>query len=92
MPLGHLRLPLVVVIVVIVVVVVTVVVLIVVLVAVAVVVVVVIVVIVVVVGLDPSLETGLPAHIRAQAEVAIEEADLILLVIEGMAAPTSTDH
>jgi GTP-binding protein len=43
-------------------------------------------------GLDPSLETGLPAHIRAQAEVAIDEADLILFVLEGNAPPTSTDH
>lgn len=43
-------------------------------------------------GLDPSLETGMPAHIRAQAEVAIEEADMILFVIEATAEPTPTDH
>ena len=43
-------------------------------------------------GLDPSLETGMPAHIRAQAEVAIEEADVLLLVMEGTGPPTSTDH
>jgi GTP-binding protein len=43
-------------------------------------------------GLDPSLETGLPAHIQAQAEVAMDEADLILFLVEGHAPPTSTDH
>jgi GTP-binding protein len=43
-------------------------------------------------GLDPSLETGLPAHIQAQAEVAMDEADLILFLVEGNAPPTSTDH
>jgi len=43
-------------------------------------------------GLDPSLETGIPAHIRMQAEVAIEEADLLLFVIEAPTGPTSDDH
>jgi GTP-binding protein len=31
-------------------------------------------------GIDPSLDTGLPADIRSQADIAIEEADLILFV------------
>ena len=43
-------------------------------------------------GLDPSLETGIPAHIRVQAEVAIEEADLLLFVIEAQLGPTADDH
>ena len=43
-------------------------------------------------GLDPSLETGIPAHIRAQAEVAIDEADLILFVVDAMQGPTADDH
>lgn len=43
-------------------------------------------------GLDPSLETGIPAHIRIQAEAAVEEADLLLLVIDGPAGLTADDH
>ncbi len=43
-------------------------------------------------GVDPSLETGLPAHIAAQADVAIEEADLLLLVVDAVAGTTSTDQ
>jgi GTPase len=43
-------------------------------------------------GLDPALDTGLPAHIRAQAEVAIEEADLLLLVIDATEGPTGVDQ
>lgn len=43
-------------------------------------------------GLDPSLETGIPAHIRAQAEVAIEEADLLLFVVDATTGPTSDDR
>ena len=42
-------------------------------------------------GLDPSLDTGLPAHIRSQAEVAIEEADLILFVVDASEGATSVD-
>ena len=42
-------------------------------------------------GVDPELDTGLPAHIRAQAEVAVEEADLLLLVVDGHEGVTSTD-
>jgi GTP-binding protein len=42
-------------------------------------------------GLDPALETGLPAHIRSQAEVAIEEANLILFVVDATVEPTAVD-
>lgn len=43
-------------------------------------------------GLDPSLETGIPAHIRIQAEVAIEEADLVLFLIDSTAGVTADDY
>ncbi len=43
-------------------------------------------------GLDPDLDTGIPAHIRSQAEVAIDEADLILFVVDASEGPTSVDH
>lgn len=43
-------------------------------------------------GIDPSLDTGLPKHIAAQADVAIDEADLIVLVVDAIAGTTSTDH
>jgi GTP-binding protein len=33
-------------------------------------------------GLDPGLDTGLPRHIRLQAEAAVDEADLVLLVLD----------
>lgn len=42
-------------------------------------------------GVDPSLDTGIPKHIRSQAEVAIEEADLLLLVVDASEGPTSVD-
>jgi GTPase len=42
-------------------------------------------------GIDPSLETGLPAHIRAQVEVALEEADLILMVVDVLDGLTAVD-
>ncbi len=42
-------------------------------------------------GIDPALDTGLPAHIRAQARVAIEEADLILFVVDAKTGPTPVD-
>jgi len=42
-------------------------------------------------GLDPSLDDGLPAHIRAQANVAIDEADLILFVTDATEGPVSVD-
>lgn len=43
-------------------------------------------------GIDPALDTGLPAHIQAQADIAIEEADLILFAVDTKEGPTSTDH
>lgn len=43
-------------------------------------------------GLDPSLDTGIPKHIRMQAEVAIEEADLLLFVIDSSVGPTGLDE
>jgi GTPase len=42
-------------------------------------------------GIDPSLDTGLPAHIRAQAEVAIDEADLVLFVVDAEEGPSAID-
>ncbi len=42
-------------------------------------------------GLDPELNTGLPKHIRLQAEVAIQEADLILFVVDAVDGPTGAD-
>jgi GTP-binding protein len=43
-------------------------------------------------GIDPSLDTGLPAHIGAQVDVAVEEADLLLFVVDANEGPTSVDH
>ena len=43
-------------------------------------------------GVDPSLDTGLPKHIQSQAEIAIDEADLILLVVDASEGPTAVDH
>ncbi len=43
-------------------------------------------------GIDPSLDTGMPAHIAAQAQVAIEEADLILLVVDARDGLTAVDR
>ncbi|MBL4686159.1 MAG: ribosome biogenesis GTPase Der [Nannocystaceae bacterium] len=43
-------------------------------------------------GIDPSLNTGMPAHIAAQAQVAIEEADLILLVVDAHDGLTAVDR
>jgi GTP-binding protein len=42
-------------------------------------------------GIDPTLDTGLPAHIRAQAQVAIEEADLVLFVVDAEEGPSAID-
>jgi GTP-binding protein len=42
-------------------------------------------------GIDPGLDTGLPAHIRAQVEVALEEADLVLLVVDVLDGLTAVD-
>ena len=43
-------------------------------------------------GIDPALEEGLPGHIRLQADVAIEEADLILFVVDAKVGATAVDH
>lgn len=42
-------------------------------------------------GIDPSLDDGLPAHIRQQAEIAMEEADLIIFVVDAIEGATSND-
>ncbi|HRI08701.1 MAG TPA: ribosome biogenesis GTPase Der, partial [Nannocystaceae bacterium] len=42
-------------------------------------------------GIDPSLDDGLPRHIRAQAEAAIDEADLILFVVDASEGWTAVD-
>ena len=42
-------------------------------------------------GIDPSLETGLPAHIQAQVDVALEEADLVLMVVDVLDGLTAVD-
>jgi len=42
-------------------------------------------------GIDPALDTGLPAHIRAQAEVAVSEADLVLFVVDAEEGPSAID-
>lgn len=42
-------------------------------------------------GIDPSLETGLPAHIRAQVEIAVDEADVILFVVDAHEGTTAVD-
>jgi GTP-binding protein len=43
-------------------------------------------------GIDPNLDTGLPAHIQAQADVAVDEADLILFAVDAKSGLTSVDH
>ena len=42
-------------------------------------------------GIDPSLDDGLPRHIRAQAEAAVDEADLILFVVDAAEGWTAVD-
>ena len=42
-------------------------------------------------GIDPSLDTGLPKHIMTQAEMAIREADSILLVVDAVEGLTAID-
>jgi len=42
-------------------------------------------------GIDPSLDDGLPGHIRAQAQIAMDEADLILFVVDAIEGATSSD-
>jgi GTP-binding protein len=43
-------------------------------------------------GVDPTLDTGLPKHIQLQAEVAVTEADLVLLVLDGAEGLNAVDH
>jgi GTP-binding protein len=42
-------------------------------------------------GIDPSLDDGMPAHIRAQADIAIAEADVVLCVVDATEGATSVD-
>jgi GTPase len=42
-------------------------------------------------GIDPSLDTGLPKDIQSQAEIAVDEADLILFVVDAAEGPTTVD-
>jgi GTP-binding protein len=43
-------------------------------------------------GIDPSLDDGMPAHIRAQAEAAIEEADVIVFVVDAIDGASAIDN
>jgi len=43
-------------------------------------------------GIDPSLDDGMPAHIRAQAEIAIAEADVILFVVDAIEGASAIDN
>jgi GTPase len=43
-------------------------------------------------GIDPGVDEGLPAQIRAQAELAIAEADLVLFVVDAHEGPSSDDR
>ncbi len=43
-------------------------------------------------GLDPDLETSLMHHIRLQCEVAIDEADVVLFVVDAEAGPNAADQ
>lgn len=43
-------------------------------------------------GLEPEAEEIIPTHIRQQVEIAIESADVILFVVDGMEGVTSTDR
>lgn len=43
-------------------------------------------------GLDLEAESAIPAGIRAQAQVAIDEADLILFVVDARVGLTPIDH
>ena len=42
-------------------------------------------------GIDPTLDTGLPAHISAQVDAAVEEADLLLFVVDATEGVTAVD-
>jgi len=43
-------------------------------------------------GLDPEADAGLPAAVQAQAHAALEEADAILLVVDGRAGRLPADE
>ena len=43
-------------------------------------------------GIDPSLDDGMPAHIRAQADIAIEEADVVLFVVDAIEGISAIDN
>jgi len=43
-------------------------------------------------GLDPEAEAGLPAAVQAQARAAVEEADAVLLVVDGAAGLLPEDE
>jgi GTP-binding protein len=43
-------------------------------------------------GIDPSLDDGMPAHIRAQAEAAIAEADVIVFVVDALEGASAIDN
>jgi GTP-binding protein len=43
-------------------------------------------------GLEPDAQAGMPAAIRAQVMAAIEEADLILFMVDGQTGPHPVDH
>jgi GTP-binding protein len=43
-------------------------------------------------GLDLDSESGIPAAIRAQARLAIQEADVVLFVVDARTGLTATDH
>ncbi len=40
----------------------------------------------------PSEEAGLAAQVRAQAELAVAEADVVLMVVDGRTGPTAADE
>ena len=42
-------------------------------------------------GFMPDQEAGLAAQVRAQAEIAASEADVLLLLVDGRAGPTAAD-
>lgn len=43
-------------------------------------------------GIDPKSKADFNEHIRRQAEIAIEEADSIILVVDGTLGPTALDE
>lgn len=43
-------------------------------------------------GLDPSASDGMPALIRRQSELAVAEADILILLLDGRSGLTPSDH